>query len=38
MNRVMHEWFWISDMLNFWFWVGGVPYFMQYMVVEVMRG
>ena len=38
MSRVVHEWFWISDLLSFWFWVGGVPYLLQYAVVEVMHG
>lgn len=38
MSRLIHEWYWISDLLIVWFWVGGFPYLLQYLTVEVMRG
>lgn len=36
MNSIKHEWYWIEDLLTFWFWVGGFPYLLQYLVVDLM--
>jgi hypothetical protein len=36
MDKLIHEFYWIHDLLVFWIWVGGFPYLLQYLTVEVM--